>query len=142
MKKRDRKALGKYLRAVADKLELRDWTVCLAIGNPGGSNNARPDGLTWGASSDSIPGRKHVTVTFPEDVREWDLKILRQTTAHELIHAHFHPLSEMWRVDLHPHLHHQAYELFNDSATRWIEFGVEAMADALAPHLPLIEWRS
>lgn len=142
MRKRDRKALGNYLRDLADKLELRDWTVSLEVGDPGGLNNARPDGKRWGASSDSTPGCKHVTITFPDDVRHWDRAVLRQTAAHELVHAHFHPLSEMWRIDLHPHLHQQAYELFNDSATRWIEFGVDAMADALAQHLPLIRWPS
>lgn len=140
MTKRDRAALGKYLRDLADKLELRDWTVLLEVGEPGGPHDARPDGKTWGASSESTPGQRKVTVTLPENCREWSAENLRQTAAHELIHAHLAPLSEMWRVDLHPMLSRDVYYLFNDNATRWLEFAVEAMADATAPHLPLMEW--
>jgi hypothetical protein len=140
MRKRDHNALREYLRDLADALELRDWTVALAVGDPSGP--ARADGHRWGASSESIPGRKHVTVTFPPDVRDWEPNELRVTACHELIHAHLAPLSEMWRVDLYQHVARPTYELFNDGATRWLEYAVDALADATARHQPLIEWPS
>jgi hypothetical protein len=138
VKKRDRRALGRYCRDLADKLELRDWTVYANVGKVADSNH--PDGWTWHATSESTPGRKHVAITFAADCREWDRQTLRLTAAHELIHAHLAPLMEIFRVDLHPHLKAQAYDLLNSSATRWMEYAVEALAEATARHLPLIEW--
>jgi hypothetical protein len=138
MNKRDRKALGDYCRDLADALELRDWTVLVTVDEP--DSPARPDGKVWQASSESTPGRKLVELTFAPDSRDWRLEALRSTVAHELIHAHFAPLIEMIRVDLFAHLGRPAYEIFCDGTTRWLEYGVDAMADATAKHLPLIEW--
>jgi hypothetical protein len=138
MTKRDYKQLRRYCRDLADALELRDWTVMVTVAEP--DSPARADGKRWAASSESTPGRKFVELTFAPDVREWRLEALRSTVAHELIHAHFQPLVEILREDLYGHLGKQAYELVNDGATRWLEYGVDAMADATAKHLPLIEW--
>lgn len=138
MKKRDRKALGAYCRGAADMLELRDWTVWVSVEDP--EDPGRPDGQRWAATSESTPGRKRVSLTFAPDVRHWPRESIRSTVAHELIHAHFAPLIDMLRTDLHPYLHDEVFQVFNDGATRWLEFGVDAMADAVAPRLPLIEW--
>jgi hypothetical protein len=139
MRKRDRKALRRYCRDLADKLELRDWWVSTRVGDVGGPRD-RYDGKIWGASSESVPGQKHVKLAFVEDCRGWDRRELRQTVAHELIHAHLAPMVEMTRVDLAPHLGQQAYELYDAAFTRHLEFAVDALADALAPSLQLIEW--
>ncbi len=139
MRKRDRKALRSYCRDLADKLELRDWWVSTRVGDVGGSQD-RYDGKTWGASSESVPGQKHVKLTFDPDCRNWDRRDLRQTVAHELIHAHLAPMVEMTRVDLAPHLGQQAYELYDAAFTRHLEFAVDALADAVTEHLPLIDW--
>lgn len=138
MKKRDRKALGAYCREIADKLELRDWWVSTRVEDPGGPD--RQDGKRWGASSDSTPGQKHVKVTFDPGCRDWSREELRQTVAHELIHAHLAPMAEMERVDLTGHLSNEAHALFDAGFTRHLEFAVDALADAVAPSLPLIEW--
>lgn len=140
MTKARRRLLGEYLRDLADKLELRDWTVNVEIGKP--DTPPRADGKQWGASSESTPGRKQVTVTFPPDVTEWDLDELRQTAAHELVHAHLAPLMEMIRIDLREHLGWPTYSLFCDGTTRWLEFAVEAWADTVSKHLPLLDWEA
>jgi hypothetical protein len=138
VKKRDYNVLREYVRDMADALELRDWTITVTVTEP--DSPGRADGKRWQASSESIPGRKFVYLTFAPDVREWRLQSLRSTVAHELIHAHFAPLIEMVREDLFQHLGRPTYEVFCDGATRWLEYGVDAMADATAKHLPLIEW--
>lgn len=138
MKKRDRKELGRYCRALADQLELRDWTVTAHVEDPG--TPERADDQSWGASSESTPGRKYVTLRFRNDVRTWSTSDLRVTVAHELIHAHFAPLMEVIRTDLYAHLGRPTYVLLVDGTTRHLEFGVDALADAIAKHLPLIEW--
>lgn len=119
-------------------LELRDWTIKVAVGDVEDPNH--PDGWKWKATSESVPGCKIVHVTFADDVRDWSLEGLRQTVAHELIHAHLAPLVEMLRADLNGVLEQQAYVLFNRGATRWLEYAVEAFAEAMDRHLPLIEW--
>jgi len=139
LRKRERKALGRYCREIANKLELRDWWVSTRVDNVGGPQD-RYDGKTWAASSNSIPGQKHVMLAFDPGCREWSREELRQTVAHELIHAHLAPMVEMTRVDLEPHLADQAHVLFDAAFTRHLEFAVDALADAVAPHLPLIEW--
>jgi transposase len=139
VKKKDRKTLGRYCRDLADKLELRDWWVSTRVGDPGGPDG-RYDGKRWGASCESIPGQKHVKVVFDPECRDWRREELRKTVTHELIHAHLAPLTEMVRVDLQPHLGAQGYHLFDDGFTRHLEFAVDALADAVAPSLPLIEW--
>lgn len=138
MRKRDRKALGKYSRELADLLELRDWTVNVHVGEVHSPHH--PDGWEWIATSESTPGQKRVHLTFSEDVRDWTPEHVRQTVAHELIHAHLAPLMEMIRVDLHGQLKPTAHVLFATGATRWMEFAVDALADAVAPRLPLIAW--
>ena len=138
MRKRDRKEFERYIRHIADEVELRDWSIGIIYEQP--SSPKRQDGKRWGASSESTPGRKYVGLTFPPDCRGWDRDELRATVVHELIHAHLAPLAEMCREDLHGHIVESAYYLFNDSATRWLEYAVDALADALAKHQPLIEW--
>lgn len=140
MTKAHRRALGLYLRALADKLELRDWTVNLEIAKP--DTRPRADGKQWGASSESTPGRKQVTVTFPPEVTDWDPDELRQTAVHELVHAHLAPLMEMIRIDLREHLGWPTYSLFCDGSTRWLEFAVEAWADSVSKHLPMLDWEA
>lgn len=138
MRKRDQKALGAYCRDLADKLELRDWTVTANVEDPG--TPERADDQSWGASSESTPGRKYVTLRFRADCRDWSVEDIRATVAHELIHAHFAPLMEVIRTDLYSHLGRPAYVLLVDGTTRHLEFGVDALADAVAKHLPLIDW--
>lgn len=138
MRKRDRRALGRYCRGAADMLELRDWTINVSVGEV--HDPEHPAGWEWCATSESTPGRKRVSLRFADDIRDWDPHDLRQTVAHELIHAHFAPLCELLRVDLLPHVKRPAYEALNASATRWLEYGVDALADAVAPRLPLIAW--
>lgn len=138
MKNRDYRALAGYVRTCADLMELRDWTTCVTVG--GIVSPDRPDGNAWQATSRSAPGRKFVHIVFADDVRDWRIDRLRETTAHELAHAHFAPLMEIFHVDLHPHLKAQAHDLLNANATRSLEFGVEAMGLAVAPRLPLIDW--
>lgn len=133
MRKRDRKALERYARVVADRLELRDWTVAVDLETPGSDDD-------WHAYSDCTMGRKHVRVAITPACRDWPLEELRQTVAHELVHAHFAVPWEMVRRDLHGLLLQTAYDVFADGFRRTLEYGVDAVADALAKHLPLIKW--
>lgn len=138
MTKRDRKALGSYCRTIADAVELRDWTVMVAVAVP--QHAERKDGREWSAASRSLPGRKYVTVTFDPGCRDWSPEDLRATVCHELLHAHLAPLMDLIREDLGGHLSCATHDLLIDGTTRHMEFAVDALADAVAKHLPLIKW--
>ena len=140
MRKRDRKELGRYVRWIADEMGLRDWTLRIDIAQPEAPNGA--DGMEWGASCAPIPGRKAATITFAPWQRNVDLEQLRETVVHELTHCHFFGLWDTVRRDiLHP-LGQTTYDVFVAGLERHMEYGVDAMAEALAPHMPLIEWPS
>lgn len=139
MRSKDQEALAEYIRDCADALELRDWTTLLTVGEPE-RPRGRADDKQWQATSESTPGRKLVVITMAPDCRQWRRKALRSTVAHELIHAHFANLTEMTRHDLYPHLRQDVYELFDSNFTRWLEYGIDAMADVAAKQLPLIQW--
>jgi hypothetical protein len=140
MRKRDRREFERYVRACADMLELRDWSTRVDWGQPDTPPRVDSATMQWNASSESIPGRKAVVLTFPFECRDWDLDELRQTVAHELLHAHVAPMWEMVRVDLHEHMVQATYDVFADGFRRWLEYGVDAMADIAVKNLPLIDW--
>lgn len=113
MKKRDHRTLAAYVRTCADLLELRDWTV--VVGDP------LPD--------DSSFATMHL-----------DRAEQRATVAHELIHCHFEPAWAMVRDDLDRHVGQHLGWAFYDGWRRSMEYGIEAMTQAVVDRLPLIDW--
>lgn len=138
MRTQDRKALNAYCRDLADQMGLRDWTITVAVEEP--TSPDRVDDATWCATSNSTPGRKVADLTFSPTIRDWKPEDVRNTVVHELVHPHFDPLFEMVREDLHTHVSQSTYDVFCDGARRWLEYGVDAMAEIIAPSLPLIAW--
>jgi Fe-S-cluster formation regulator IscX/YfhJ len=81
----DRHQLGEYLRDMANLMGLRDWVVRLQEGNPDDDEHA--------ACAQMVYGRKVIGIQFRDGWEEWDPRELRQTVAHELLHAHINPLA-------------------------------------------------
>lgn len=133
MKKRDRRALGEYIRHVADRMELRDWTLHLDSDPCHDSNNA---------SMNSIYGRKIARIRVHEGFRTWEPERQRHAIVHELVHCHLWSATEMVQCDLAEHLKKQGDRIFWDGFRRQVEYGVDGLASAIAKHLPLIEWPS
>lgn len=131
MRKRDRKALCHYIRWVADEMELRDWTFELM------REPAPPD--AWGRTVLTY-GRKLAQIYVCEEFRTLAPEKQRQCIVHELVHAHLEGATNMVFNDLDRHLGAQSDEIFGAGFRRHIEYGVDGLADALAKHLPLIEW--
>lgn len=138
MRKRDRRELLRYVRFVANEIGLRDWTFNVVISEPDSDDNR--DSSNWGASCEPVPGRKLATLTFSPDRRHDDPRDLRATVAHELVHCHFFGVWDTCRRDVLAHLGQATYDVWIAGVERHMEYGVDAMADALASHLPLIEW--
>jgi hypothetical protein len=139
VKKRDRKELGRYVRAVADEMGLRDWTLNLEVDSPDTPDGA-PDGMRWGASCEPVPGRKAATITFDPCHREAQPEDLRETVVHELTHCHFFGVWDTIRRDLLRSLGQDSYDLFTAGVERHMEYGIDAIAEVIAKQMPLIEW--
>ena len=150
--KKRMQAIEVYIRYCADELGLRDWTFQV-IFRPSvddlrnvDDHDSRSD--VWGAALDPVRGRKSAAVLLGDEVinrlLEGHKEEFRVTVAHELFHAHLAPLWEQLREDLYESklLPYPAYDLFIKSAERNLEFANDAMAEAAAKALPLIDWKN
>jgi hypothetical protein len=136
-----RRELGRYVRACADLMELRDWTIGLAYERPEAPGGSAGDtGQEWSAALEGTIGRKNACLSIDPDCDGLPREELRQTVAHELAHCHFVALWHQMRIDLLARLSQDAYDVFIASAERNLEYGIDALADAVAPRLPLIDW--
>lgn len=146
MKKKHQKAIEKYIRFCANEIGLRDWTF-VAVFNETAEDLRETDdhdGDVWGAACDPVRGRKVATIYLGKHVitgliEDGDREDFRQTIAHELVHCHFAALWEVMRIDVREQLSQSTYDMFIANAERNLEYGVDAVADAVAPRLPLIE---
>jgi hypothetical protein len=137
VKKRDRKALGRYCRELADRLELRDWTINIEHAELG---NAGTDGERTLADVDTTTGRKLVQVRVCSDFRAFDREKQRHVLVHELVHVHLAALQEQCEYDVADLIGKPADAVFCRSFRRNLEYAVDALASALAKHQPLIDW--
>lgn len=118
---RTRGEFGPYVRCVADKLELRDWTTCVSSDPPSNPN--------WIASASCPYGLKTVTISLSERFLSESETEQRATICHELIHAHWWPVDHLLRGFL-TEGQFDAYRL-------GMEYAVEALAQTVAPRMPL-----
>ncbi len=100
---------------------LRDWTVGITDDGPD------QDGVR--AMIDCRPGRKMAWVSLADAFLDAPADDQRHTLVHELVHCHFEPADTL----AHKFTSHDAFEAFR----LMLEYGVDAMADVLAPIMPL-----
>jgi hypothetical protein len=131
LKKHDHKELARYIRAIADEIALRDWTIDL---------QREPCDDDCNAQACLVYGRKLVRLRVSRDFRSYDLERVRHSVVHELVHCHTSATDNMVEHDLTDHLGQQAADIFHAGYRRHAEYAVDGLADALAPHVPLIEW--
>lgn len=131
MRKRDRLELERYVRHVANEMELRDWTLQLLTA---------PCDPDYNAHVHIVYGRKLAQIAVDSDFRSFSPEKQRATIVHELVHCLLEPATNMALNDVQPHLGLVASRIWEDSFRRSIEYSTDAIADALAKHLPLITW--
>jgi hypothetical protein len=132
MKKRERKALERYVRMVAGEVGLRDWAFYFDWDKPADEGD--------GASVWWPEGQKRARLRFNERFREYDPESQRRFVVHELVHCHFAPMQDTVEEDLQPHLSRPTYDIYSRGFRRDLEYGIDAVADTLARHMPLIDW--
>ena len=126
--KKQRKLLRAYVRWVADSMELRDWSITLVYDPPADDNCL--------AHVKCVYGRKIATITFPRDFFDCSPERQRHAITHELVHLHFSGLE--WQYNnlsdrVAPDVFHAIWGGLQDQ----LEFAVDAMASAVAKHLPM-----
>lgn len=130
--KKQRRLLEEYVRWMADAMELRDWTFTIA--------HEPPDDQKFSAVVDCLYGRKRATISFCKDfLTTHRPEQIRATVCHELIHCHFKSIEWAYnnlQGSMDPTLFHVIWCGIHDQ----LEFGIDAMADAVAKHLPLPKW--
>jgi hypothetical protein len=109
-----------YLRDVADRMGLKDWDVIL-------SKKPAEDGAC--ATADCTWGRKSVTIKLAKFLHFQTPDIQRQTVVHELVHCHF--------AAMHNPLNEGMCDANRDWYIHAMEYGVDAIADVIAPSMPL-----
>lgn len=123
--------LAAYVRAAADVLALRDWTVDVK------DEPCDSDRL---ADVHVVPYQHLATMRFSADVRDRPLDEIPRTVAHELLHCHGAPADDFIRDDLEAVLgkptHYVAYQAYLGH----VERAVDALARVVTPLLPPFAW--
>lgn len=127
MTNEQRAGLAAYIRRLADLMELRDWRFKL------GDHPAAED---CGAHIEVVAGRRFATVTVPFAWPGFDPTEQRHYACHELLHAHLAPV-EFAVQSLQTNLGDHVFGVFAELHKTAIEHAIDAIADALAPYLPL-----
>lgn len=127
--KGDRDELGQYVREMADLMGLRDWTIVMKPGNPEDADHM--------ACAQQIYGQKHLNLWFRKDWSRWPAKQLRQTTCHELLHAHLNPLAHSTLNNVGQLIGKRPYQVAWEAMSERLEFTVDGIADAWSETLPL-----
>ena len=116
-----RQAWVPYIRDIADRLRLRDWTVRVKDDGPEGRDDH--------ASVQCVYGRKLANIRLSDEFLGDDPEEQRHTVVHELLHCHL--------VDGWWYAHGRLDDAGRDAFTRFMEKGIDGLADAIAPLMPL-----
>lgn len=117
----DRDRLAVYLRDLADRMGLKDWSIEVLTEWAGDGAHAEVK---------CVNGQKRAKVRFDRDWRDQTPEVLRHTCCHELVHCHLAPLLAEADRRLSG-VNVATFEML-------LEYGVDGIADAWAPSLPLM----
>lgn len=128
-------ALADYVREIADRLLLRDWTINVSD-DPADELEEGIDDPRCGTFSGTL-GRRAANVWINRGW--WDEATpeeRRQTVVHELVHAHEHGAREVVinAVSGYKRRHAEILLAIFDAQS---EYAVDALADVIAPSMPL-----
>jgi hypothetical protein len=119
-----------YIRDIADRMALKDWTILLSD-EPADEESEATTFLT--------NGRKVAKVYLSSKWEGRTPEEQRHTVVHEMVHPHLYPLTNMGEDDIEPLIGKAAHTLWQASFRRELEYAVDGLADAIAPLMPLPE---
>lgn len=118
-----------YLAVLGGHLELRDWTLSLY---------RLPLDDDEEAFAQVVPtyGQKRATVHLCRDFAKLDPDTALRVLVHELLHCHLDSVERHLDEVLPDLVGKPIADLIGAAVHERIEFAVDAIADAIAPHLP------
>lgn len=120
-------SLTGYVRGIADALGLRDHTFDVRVGMLDGDMRA---------TCVSIYGRRYHVLTVHDSFFGLPPEEQREAIVHEVLHPHFHPLTEHL-TPLQEELGRGQYRVLERGFLRDLEQSVDALTTALVGLLPL-----
>jgi hypothetical protein len=133
--------LNAWLRAQADVLGLRDWTLVTQY-----DADLSPSDLLRGTSNEQTPacemlalhGRKRAVISLARDFSTLPSGEQKHALVHELVHIHFAAARDVVRLELAEAraMGQSEYSLLFWNFDRHLEYGVDALAEVLSKGLP------
>ena len=120
--------LAKYVRKIANVLDLHDWDITVGEGGLDASDSM--------AECSAVYGQRRATIRFAAEWRTWSGDLLRSVVAHELIHCHTADMAELVDATYAEALSRQAHRVAEAGFTLALEHCVDAVAVAVAKMLP------
>lgn len=133
MSREEREALLAYVRLVADRLNLRDWTVRLSEEDAPVEEGVEAICLT-------TYGRRTVTVKVAVDFIGRSREEQRATVVHELLHPHLTHVGDTFDHFLFGALAPQVLDVVRRVFQRDLELAVDALTGVIAPTVDLPDW--
>lgn len=124
----DRSRLSAYLRDLADRMGLRDWEINVADGPLDDKTNAGEVHVVY--------GRRIANIAIDPKLAADGADEVRHVCTHELLHCHFKAF-QWCLANVETHLGPPVYNLLFNSYKDAEELAIDAVATALARHLPL-----
>lgn len=134
LSKQQRAGLAAYVRYVADRFGLKDWSFELEwdSSTAGGADAAD-------AEISPLFGRKFAVVRFAQDFGRFSPSYQRYLVCHELTHCHLGPVDELCRRTFETALGQTGAAVVQHGYDQASETAVDAIATAFAQHMPLPE---
>lgn len=127
-----RRAIGAYIRWVADTMGFRDWLFELEYDPPPNPNTM--------AMIQPVYGRKVATIWFMRDFVEMNPEKARHAVVHELAHLLTDPITSILQNTGPKLLGAQTYSVLWEATKEQSELATDHIADILDRHMPLIDW--
>lgn len=121
--------LTRYVRHIADLLDLRDWDITVKVGT---SEDALGECLP-------VYGQRRATISLCSTWQEMTPEDVRSTVVHELIHCHLAALTHLLDSVAAEVLHKQVGAMLTTAVSLELEYATDAIACAAAKTLPLLE---
>ena len=130
MTARQRKLLGRYVRHVADRLGLREWTFDLHYGHTDAAEAMAEIEITY--------GRRSASISFSDGFESLEPEERRMAVVHELVHAHHHEMMFL-ALNLAETMGDAVEATFRTAYKQAEELATDLLATSIAPHFALPE---
>jgi hypothetical protein len=138
MTRAERDAVNHYLRWIANRIGLQEWTFEVSFHDEFADEDDAEHQIL--AQCAPVYGRKVAEIRFLNELPTRKSFYVRWAVVHELLHCHFAPMHAVVKHHTGKELSRSAYTVFRESFDMELEYTLDALAGVIAESLPLIEW--